>query len=194
MHTMRLTLVLMLLATPAAAQTCTPQPILNGVANGNNKGNPGFAVGQTVPANEIWQIEAAGIGTDNQGNLTYADFSIGIGDGFKLTPIELAAVPQNRNGGTPMMALTRRLFLWPGTNLYARQNGLQNGENWYITYYGFRFPLACAERLLIGGAGSQTSTASPPPDFTALRTAALDAATAAQDVAAKLNTLAQNAP
>lgn len=193
----------LLLAAPVAAQTCTPTYI-HGVANAFS-GSGGFALGQTVPAGQVWQIESAGIGTDDSAFPYPIDFSFGVADSEALYPVELSrAIVGNTpggvaaasfHGGTPMMAVSRRLIIPAGMKLYGRENGLPAFHNWYISYYGFSVPMACLERLMLGGGTvTQTSAAPPPPDLSALVQAAAAAAAKLTESATALTTLSQSTP
>jgi hypothetical protein len=194
MRTAWTVLLMLLFATPAASQTCTPTRI-EGLVIGNS-GESMIAPTARVPAGEIWLIKAAGLGTS--ANITWpVDYSLNIDHwvfgqgpigsvGSWYIPIELA--DRNTYNGTPMMGLKRQIILEEGERLLARSNGL-NGAKMDLFYAGWSFPASCLERLLVNGAtvAQQSGNVTPPPDFTALLAAA-------QSAAAALSALAQSAP
>jgi hypothetical protein len=83
------------------------------------------------------------------------------------------------------MALTRPVVLEAGERISARANALPSTARMYVMYAGWRFPAACLPSLL--GVAGLTVSAAPTFDYSAL-------ASAAQDAAAKLATLAASVP
>ena len=123
-----------------------------------------------VPDGEVWEIHVASVGQTSAGTYTgltcslHVERDLGPGQG-----IHLFAITGMREviHGTPFLALERRILLLPKMRLGVRFNSPPAGLSVSLMAYGFKYPLADLDRLLLSGGGSSTS-----PDFSALTLAA----------------------
>lgn len=134
-----------------------------------------------VPDGEVWEIHVASVGQTSAGSFTGLTCSLHIERDLGAQGIHMFAVTEQRDAskGTPFLALPRRILLLPKMRLGVRFNSPPQGLTVSLMAYGFSYPLADLDRLLLSGA-------IPALNFSAVTTAAQDAATALTTLAASV--------
>jgi hypothetical protein len=152
---------------PFAQSGCVPQ--------GANQG--GDRTTNVVPAGEVWEIHAASVG-QTAPIVGFVGLMLSLHIELMLEPadqgIHVFALTGMRTSslGTPLLALDRRVILMPGMRLGVRFDTPPEGLHVSLMAYGFKYPIADLDRLLLHG------TSGPAPDFSALLLAADQAAAA----------------
>lgn len=145
-----------------------------------------------VPDGEVWQIHAASVGQMDPGTyvgLTLAlhlELDLGLNPAGVWQGIHLFALTEQRDAsrGTPFLALDRPILLLPQMRLGVRFNSPPATLQVSLMAYGFRFPMADLDRLLLASAAAASGAG---PDLSAVYAAAQAAAQA-------LTTLAGSRP
>lgn len=197
------TLIVVLMASPAAAQTCVPTVGFTSdasfwrVGNGSIPDRVAAPAKSRVPAGQLWMVESYGIGyqgdtwlfadaaRDLSGSIVMVH-SDGVGGMFGWPLGRWAGHAPSLSGHT---FGHRELILTEGEGLGLRLDAWWDNQAAFVTFIVkyYAYPAACLSSLKGETVSVTMGPVTPPPDFTALRNAALDAA-------AKLTTLAQSAP
>jgi hypothetical protein len=196
-------------ASLAAAQSpvnCTPAPFdyAKGCAQGQQacpqagpQGNPGVEMDGFVPSGQVWIVEAASASVANESRVLEYAMQMETLPGGNCC--YLFGLEKSQTQSTPVITLSRRLVLRPGTRLSVRVNSaLPQGATWTgtlgIGYSGWIVPEACLSRVLGLDAPVVSGEPGPAPDFSALIQAAAAATTALSNAASSMQQLSQAVP
>jgi hypothetical protein len=194
------------LASLAFAQSpdCTPQPFdyAKGCAQGQQacpqagpQGNPGVEMDGFVPSGQVWIVEAASASVANESRVLEYAMQMETLPGGNCC--YLFGLEKSQTQSTPVITLSRRLVLRPGTRLSVRVNaGGSFTGTMGIGYSGWIVPEACLPRLLGLTAPYVESPDEPQPgpDLSALIQAAQAAQAALSNAASSMQQLSQAVP
>lgn len=104
-----------------------------------------------VPDGEVWEIHVASVGQTSAGTYTGLICSFHVERDLGAQGIHMFAVTdqQEASKGTPFLALPRRILLLPKMRLGVRFNSPPAGLSVSLMAYGFSYPLADLDRLLM---------------------------------------------